>query len=94
MQNKNGASASTNPACPKKDTELFFVVHPNVTIPLLGPLLTASEAESARSLIGSADAVVESRAVVPTDDFIHGHAIKNGRVCRVFLGLATQGMPV
>ncbi|GAB7528729.1 hypothetical protein PS3A_11380 [Pseudomonas sp. 3A(2025)] len=91
MKNKNGALASTDPACPKKATELFFVIHPNVATPLLGPLLTASEAECARSLIGSADAVVESRAVVSTEDFIHGHAVKNGRVCRVLLGLATQG---
>ncbi|WP_459746659.1 hypothetical protein [Pseudomonas sp. 3A(2025)] len=40
MKNKNDASASTDPACLKKATELFFVVHPNVATPLFLGLAT------------------------------------------------------
>lgn len=89
MNIQNGAAASTDPACLKKAIELFFVIHPNVHQPLLGSFLTATEAECACGLIGSADATVEAHIVDSTDDLIHGHRIKNGRVSRVFLGAAT-----
>lgn len=91
MNIQNGAPASTDPACLKKAIELFFVIHPNAHQPLLGPFQTATEAECACGLISSPDATVEARTVDSTDDFIHGHRIKNAQVSRVFLGIATQG---
>ncbi|KQQ49300.1 hypothetical protein ASF84_23670 [Pseudomonas sp. Leaf127] len=90
MNNKNGASAPTGSACPKKATELFFVHHPKVTGPLLGPFLTAAEAELASALIASADATVQARALASADDFVHGHTINNGQIGRALIGIARQ----
>ncbi|GAB7533668.1 hypothetical protein PS3A_60850 [Pseudomonas sp. 3A(2025)] len=89
MKNQNGALAPTESACPKNTIDLFFVVHSKVSQPLLGPFPTAIDAECARLLIGCADAVVERRAVTSSDDFIHGHSVKNGKVQRVFIGVGS-----
>ncbi|KQQ65553.1 hypothetical protein ASF84_25015 [Pseudomonas sp. Leaf127] len=90
MKNQNGALAPTGSACLKKATELFFIVHPKVAKPLLGPFLTRADAECARVVIRSAGAAVEARQVFAVDDFIRGHAVNNGWVCRALLGIATQ----
>ncbi|GAB7527790.1 hypothetical protein PS3A_01960 [Pseudomonas sp. 3A(2025)] len=91
MNIQNGASASMGSACLKKAIELFFVVHPKVAKPLLGPFLTAADAECGRLVIRSEGAFVEARTVVSIENFIHGHAVNNGRVCRVLLGIAAEG---
>lgn len=89
MKNQNGALAPTGSACPKNTIDLFFVVHPKVSQPLLGPFPTAVDAECACVLLGCDDAVVETRAVASSDDFIHGHTVKNGRVQRIFIGVGS-----
>ena len=94
MNIQNGASASTGSACLKKAIELFFVVHPKVTKPLLVPFLTAADAECGRFIIRSEEAFVEARTVVSIENVIRGHAVNNGRVCRVLLGICDQGRPV
>ncbi|AHF66012.1 hypothetical protein [Pseudomonas cichorii] len=90
MKVQNGALAPTGSACLKKANELFFVVHPKVPKPLLGPFLTAADAECGRVVIRSAGAVVESRPAAWIDDTTHWHAVNNGQVCRVFAGVAHE----
>jgi hypothetical protein len=73
-------------ACPEKVTELFYVSHPKVAKALLGPFLTAADAECGRIVIRSPDAVVISALVESVDDITRWHAINNGNVCRAFAG--------
>jgi hypothetical protein len=79
-------SAVTLSACLEKVTQLFFVTHPKVPKPLLGPFLSEADAECGRIVMRSADAVVTVRSVNSIDVFTHGHAVNNGRVCRAFAG--------
>lgn len=90
MKVQNGALALTGSACPKKATELFFVVHPKVPKPLLGPFLTASDAEYGRVVIRNAGATVEARAASQIDDITRWHAVNNGQVCRAFAGASHE----
>lgn len=79
-------SAVTLSAYLEKVTQLFFVNHPKVPKPLLGPFLSEADAECGRIVMRSADAVVTARSVNSIDVFTHGHAVNNGRVCRAFAG--------
>ncbi|WP_448645634.1 hypothetical protein [Pseudomonas mohnii] len=83
--------ALTGSACPKKASELFYVVHPNVPKALLGPFLTEADAEAGRIVMRSADAVVTASLVDSIDDITHWHAVNNGRVCRAFAGSSNHG---
>ncbi len=51
MNFQNDALASTGSACMKKANELFYVVHPKAPKPLLGPFLTAEDAECGRVVV-------------------------------------------
>ncbi|GFM68693.1 hypothetical protein PSCICJ_48110 [Pseudomonas cichorii] len=84
MKIQNGALAPTGLACPQKANELFFVVHPKVQKPLLGPFLSAEDAECGRVVIRSAGATVEARQAGAIDDLTYWHAVNNGRVMQVF----------
>jgi len=84
MKIQNGALASTGSACLKKANELFYVVHPKAPKPLLGPFLTAEDAECGRVVMRSPDAAVEPRQVGAIDEFTYWHAINNGRVMQAF----------
>ncbi|MCV4285896.1 hypothetical protein [Pseudomonas capsici] len=84
MSFQNGALAPTGSACLKKANELFFVVHLKVPKPLLGPFLTAEDAEYGRMVIRSAGATVEARQTAAIDDLTYWHAVNNGRVMQVF----------
>lgn len=86
MKIQNGATASTGSACPKKATELFYVIHPKVPKALLGPFLTVADAECGRVVMRSADAQVKTCLVDSIDDIIHWHGVNNGKVCRAFAG--------
>lgn len=88
MKIQKGAFASKGSACPKKAAELFFVVHQKVPKPLLGPFLTASDAECGRVVTRSAGATVEARAASQIDDITRWHAVNNGQVCRTFAGVS------
>ncbi|ODJ93450.1 hypothetical protein BB779_23420 [Pseudomonas viridiflava] len=84
MKIQNGALASTGSACLKKANELFYVVHPKAPKPLLGPFLTAEDAECGRVVMRSPDAAVEPRQAGAIDEFTYWHAINNGRVMQAF----------
>ena len=79
-------SAVTLSAYLEKVTQLFFVTHPKVPKPLLGPFLSEADAECGRMVMRSADAVVSTRSVNSIDVVTLGHAVNNGRVCRTFAG--------
>lgn len=83
MKFKNGAFAPTPKACPEKAAELFYVVHPKCGKPLLGPFLTAADAECGRQVIRSDDATVTS-SQAELDHFTKWHAENNGAVMRAF----------
>ncbi|MBF4557169.1 hypothetical protein H7698_13880 [Pseudomonas sp. p50] len=84
MKIQNGAFASTESACPKKATELFYVTHPKVPKALLGPFLTEADAECGRVVMRSAGAQVTACLVDSIDDITHWHGVNNGQVCRAF----------
>jgi len=90
MNFQNDAIASTVSAYPKKANELFYVVHPKAPKPLLGPFLTAEDAECGRVVMRSPDATVEARQVGSIDEFTHWHAINNGRVMQAFAAIPTR----
>lgn len=90
MNRKNGAFAPTLPACPKKAVELFFVSHPKSEKPLLGPFLTAADAECGRQVMRSPDATVTS-SQAEVDHITWWHAKNNGDVVRTFVGDASHG---
>ena len=77
---------------PKKASELFSVVHPNLPRALLGPFLTEADAEAGRIVMRSADAVVTACLVDSIDDITHWHGRNNGRVCRAFAGADRLGV--
>ena len=83
MKFKNGALAPTGSACLKKATTLFFVCHPKCAKPLLGPFLTAADAECGRKVMRSDGATVTS-SQAELDHFTKWHAENNGAVVRVF----------
>ncbi|MCD5993856.1 hypothetical protein KDX38_09490 [Pseudomonas sp. CDFA 602] len=90
MKFQNGAIASTGSACLKKANKLFYLVHPKAPKPLLGPFLTAEDAECGRVVMRSPDATVEARQVGSIDEFTHWHAINNGRVMQAFAAIPTR----
>lgn len=87
---ENGALAPTLPACPKKAVELFYVVHPKCEKPLLGPFLTAADAECGRQVMRSEHATVSS-SQAEIDHLTKWRAENNGAVVRAFAGGATHG---
>ena len=91
MNVQNGALASAGSACPEKATELFYVTHPKVEKPLLGPFLSRGDAEFGRTVLRSSDAVVMARPVKAIDEMTYWHAVNNGQVCRAFAGADRQG---
>jgi hypothetical protein len=90
MNRKNGAFAPTGSACPKKAVELYYVVHPKCDKPLLGPFLTAADAECGRRVMRSDGATVTS-SQAELDHFTKWHAENNGAVVRAFVGGASHG---
>ncbi|MBZ9781603.1 hypothetical protein K9857_08565 [Pseudomonas sp. REP124] len=80
------SSALTGSACPKNATELFYVTHPKVPKPLLGPFLTETDAECGRLVMRSPEAHVTACLVDDIDEITHWHAVNNGQVCRAFAG--------
>lgn len=87
MKIQNGALAPTGSACPEKAKELWYVRHPKVPKALLGPFLTAADAECGRLVMRSSDAQVTASLVDGIDDFTYWHAVNNGQVCRAFAGV-------
>lgn len=90
MKFENGAFAPTGSACLKKATTLFFVSHPKCAKPLLGPFLTAADAEYGRQVMGSPDATVTS-SQAEVDHITWWRAKNNGDVVRTFVGDASHG---
>ncbi|NAT16170.1 hypothetical protein CU666_16860 [Pseudomonas syringae pv. actinidifoliorum] len=90
MNFQNDALASTASACLKKASELFYVVHQKAPKPLLGPFLTADDAECGRVVMRSPDAAVEARQVGAIDEFTYWHAVNNGRVMQTFAAAPEQ----
>jgi hypothetical protein len=90
MKFESGALAPTLPACPEKGAELFYVVHPKCAKPLLGPFLTAADAECGRQVMRSPDATVTS-SQAQIDHLTKWHAENNGAVVRAFVGGASHG---
>lgn len=90
MKIQNGAPAPTGSACPKKAAELFYVVHPKCEKPLLGPFLTAADAEYGRQAIRSDDATVTS-SQAEVDYLIRRRAENNGTIVRAFVEGASHG---
>ena len=82
--------AGTPKACPKKVTELFYVTHPKAPKALMGPFLTEDDAECARVVMRSSDALVTACLVDSLDDLTYWHAVNNGRICRGFAGAAKE----
>ena len=87
---KQRSTALTGSACPEKANELFYVTHPKVPKPLLGPFLTAADAECGRLVIRSAGAVVEARTTTCIDDATRWRAVNNGQICRAFAGVVHE----
>jgi hypothetical protein len=85
MNIQKGALAPTLPACPTKATELFYVVHPKCEKPLLGPFLSAADAECGRLVMRSEHAAVTS-SQAELDHLTRWHAENNGAVMRAFAG--------
>ncbi|AVB13417.1 MULTISPECIES: hypothetical protein [Pseudomonas syringae group] len=90
MNFQNDALASTGSACLKKANELFYVVHAKAPKPLLGPFLTAEDAECGRVVMRSPDATVEARQVGAIDEFTYWHAINNGQVMQAFAAVPAR----
>jgi hypothetical protein len=90
MNRRNGAFAPMGSACLKKVMTLFFVNHPKCEKPLLGPFLTAADAECGRQVMRSQDATVTS-SQAELDHFMKWHAENNGAVVRAFVGGASHG---
>jgi hypothetical protein len=86
MSIQNGALAPTGSACPEKAKELWYVTHPKVPKALLGPFLSAADAECGRVVMRSSDAQVTASLVDGIDDITYWHAVNNGQVCRAFAG--------
>ncbi|WP_085695348.1 MULTISPECIES: hypothetical protein [unclassified Pseudomonas] len=91
MSDQTCRTAGANSACPKKATELFFVTHPKAAKALLGPFLSAADAECGRVVVRSPGAQVTACLVDSIDDITHWHAVNNGRVCRAFVGSTSRG---
>lgn len=83
MKFESGAFAPAGSACLKKATTLFFVSHPKCAKPLLGPFLTAADAECGRQVMRSDGATV-TLSQAELDHFTKWHAENNGAVVRVF----------
>lgn len=90
MNIQKGALAPAGSACLKKVTKLFFVTHPKCAKPLLGPFLTAADAECGRQVMRSEDASVTS-SQAEIDHFTQWQADNNGRICRAFAGDIKNG---
>lgn len=78
--------ALTGSACLGKVTELFFVTHPKVAKPLMGPFLTASEAECGRVVMRSPEALVTSSQVESLDEQTYWRCMNNVAIARTFAG--------
>ncbi|MCS3471245.1 hypothetical protein M2401_005007 [Pseudomonas sp. JUb42] len=91
MKFKNAELSAALPACPEKAKELWYVTHPKVPKALLGPFLTAADAECGRVVMRSSDAQVTTSLVDGIDDITYGHAANNGSVCRAFARGAAHG---
>jgi hypothetical protein len=91
MNIRKGAIAPAGSVRPKNATELFYVTHPKVPKALLGPFLTAADAECGRVVMRSSDAQVTASLVDGIDDITYWHAVNNGQVCRAFAGGAAHG---
>jgi hypothetical protein len=92
MKIQNGALALTGSACPEKAIELFYVTHPKVAKPLLGPFLNAADAECGRVVMRSADAVVTCCPVDSIDEATYWHALNHGRIVQMFAGADRPGV--
>ncbi|MDD2161396.1 hypothetical protein N1078_12490 [Pseudomonas sp. MIL19] len=90
MEIQNGAFAPTVSACLEKAIELFYVTHPKAERALLGPFLSAADAECGRLIMRSPDATVTSCLMESVDDSTHWHAMNNGQVCRAFAGASRR----
>ncbi len=90
MNIQNGALAPMGSACPKKATTLFFVSHPKCAKPILGPFLTADDAECGRQVMRSDDATVTS-SQAEIDHLTRWRAENNGSVVRAFAGDIKNG---
>ena len=85
MHTFNSCTAQETPkACPTKGTALWFVTHPKMAKPLLGPFLSESDAECGRRVMRSPDAEVTRVGVQSLDDISRWHAQNNGAVMRHF----------
>lgn len=78
--------ALTGSACPEKVKELFYVTHPKVPKPLMGPFLTESDAEHGRVVMRSPGAVVTSSQVESVDMSTYWRGMSNGAIARAFSG--------
>lgn len=87
---ENGALVPTGSACSKKATELFYVVHPKCVKPLLGPFLTAADAECGRQVMRSEQAIVTS-SQAEIDHLTKWRAENNGAVVRTCAGDSQNG---
>lgn len=86
MTIQNGALASPGSFGLEKVSALFYVTHPKVDKPLLGPFLTEADAECGRVVMRSPDAVVTASSVKSPDRITYWRALNNGNVCRLFAG--------
>lgn len=91
--------ALTGSACPGKVTELFFVTHPKAPKPLMGPFLSASDAECGRVVMRSPGALVTSSQVESLDEPTYWRCMNNGSIARTFAGtepsqpIAVEALP-
>ena len=92
MNNQTCNTVGTPKACPKRVTELFYVTHPKAPKAMLGPFLTAADAECGRVVMRSADAQVTACLVDSIDELTYWHGVNNGQVCRAFAGADRQGV--
>lgn len=91
MKIQNGALAPAGSACPQKGSELFYVTHPKAPRPLLGPFLSAADAEQGRQIMRSADAQVSTVLVDSIDQLTRWRAESNGQVIRLFASNSHEG---
>lgn len=84
MAIQNGAQASAGSFGLEKVIELFYVTHPKMPKPLLGPFLIRTDAECGCVVMRSSDAQVESRQIKTVDELTYWRAVNNGQVCRLF----------
>jgi hypothetical protein len=85
MKIQNGALPPALPAGPEIVIRLYYVTHPRVPKPLLGPFLSPSDAECGLVVMRSEGASVSSKSVDALDQLTRWQAINNGEIVRLFV---------